>query len=192
MAKKVMTPAATVSYPALFAARTTPSGDKKYSACLIFDRDANLTALKAAAMDMATERWGPQAKQMFAAKQLRWPFRDGAEKAALGFGKGKTFINVSSSRQPGVVGRHAGLDGKPTPITNPDEVFAGCLVRATLLAFAYDTQGNKGVSFLLGNVQKLGDGPRLDGRLRAEDEFEAIESAPASFDDDNLDDPMAA
>jgi hypothetical protein len=187
MARKVMTPAATVSYPALFATRTTPSGGEKYSACLIFDRDANLTALKTAAMDVATERWGPQAKQMLAAKQLRWPFRDGAEKAALGFGKGKTFINVSSSRRPGVVGRHAGPDGKPMPITNPDEVFAGCRVRATLLAFAYDTQGSKGVSFVLGNVQKLGDGPRLDGRLNAEDEFTAIDD-----DEDNLDDPMAA
>ena len=137
---------------------------------------------------------------MLRRKQLRAPFRDGAEKATVGFGPGKTFINVSSKRQPGVVDRFAGPDGKPRVITDPDEIYSGCRVRASLLPFAYDTQGNKGVSFLLGNVQKLGEGPRLDGRLRAEDEFDALEEEPTDLDpgfdsDGELvedDDPLAA
>jgi hypothetical protein len=132
---------------------------------------------------------------MFKTKQLRWPFRDGAEKATDGYGPGKTFLNVNSNRQPGVVSKYAGPDGKPLPITDPDEVYPGCRVRVSLVPFAYEAQGNKGVSFMLGNVQKLSDGPRLDGRLRAEDEFEALEDAPANFgeeiDLDADDDPMA-
>jgi Protein of unknown function (DUF2815) len=186
----VVTPEATLSYPALFEAKETPSGDSKYSACLIFGQAADLSALVAAATAAATERWGAKAQQMLKQKQLRWPFRDGAEKATTGYGPGTTFINVSSNRQPGVVGRYAGADGKPIAITDPAEIYPGCKVRASLVPFAYEVQGNRGVSFMLGNVQKLGDGPRLDGRLRAEDEFTALENAPTEFDP--TEDPMAA
>jgi Enterobacter phage Enc34, ssDNA-binding protein len=128
---------------------------------------------------------------MFKTKQLRWPFRDGAEKATMGYGPGTTFINVTSNRQPGVVSKYAGAGGRPLPITDSAEIYPGCKVRASLTPFAYEVQGNRGVSFLLGNVQKLGDGPRLDGRLRAEDEFAALEDAPVDFDA-ATDDPMAA
>ena len=48
-------------------------------------------------------------------------------------------------------------------------------MRASLRPFTYDTNGSKGVSFALQNLQKLRDGERIDGRLRPEDEFEAIE-----------------
>ena len=68
-------------------------------------------------------------------------------------------------------------------ITDPDEVYCGCKVRATLSVFAYDKAGNRGISFGLNNVQKLGDGERLDGRLRAEDDFEALENNASEIDD---------
>ena len=54
---------------------------------------------------------------------------------------------------------------------------------ATLNVFAYDKAGNRGVSFRLNNVQKLDDGERLDGRLKAEDDFEAIDDKPADIND---------
>ena len=57
-------------------------------------------------------------------------------------------------------------------------------VRASLIAFAYDTQGNKGVSFALGNVQVYDDGARLDNRKAAADEFATdLKEKPASLDD---------
>ena len=180
--EKVITPECTISYPALFEPKLTPSGDEKYSACLIFDKDADLSKLKTAVTSVATDRWGPKAAEQLRRKQLRAPFRDGAEKAGDGYGPGKMFVNASSNRQPGVVDRFAGSDGKPRVITDPDEIYPGCRVRASLLPFAYEVQGNKGVSFLLGNVQKLGDGPRLDGRRRAQDEFDALEAAPTDLD----------
>ena len=52
-----------------------------------------------------------------------------------------------------------------------------------LRPFTYDTNGSKGVSFGLQNLQKLRDGERIDGRMRPEDEFEAIESGAADLDD---------
>jgi hypothetical protein len=187
----VTTPVGTLSYPAIWEAKTTPSGEEKYGCALIFPEGTDLSALKAAAMAAAQERWGTKAQQMLKTRQLRMPFRDGAEKAQAGYGEATTFVNVTSYRQPGMVSRYAGPDGKPLAITDPEEIYPGCKVRASLYPHAYETSGNKGVTFFLNAIQKIGDGPRLDGRLRAEDTFEAFESTPADFDA-ATDDPMAA
>ena len=53
-------------------------------------------------------------------------------------------------------------------------------MRFSITAFGYDVKGNKGISFALNNVQKWADGERLDGRVRAEDEFSA--EAPVTAD----------
>jgi hypothetical protein len=194
MTIRIITPQATLSYPALFAPKEALDGKLKYSCCLIFTRNADLKPLKDAARAVAVGRWG--LKVMLKESQLKWPFRDGAERSAAGFGPNTTFINVTSERQPGVVSRFAGADGKPTVITDPDELYPGCVVRASLGAFSYDRNGNRGVSFGLNALQKLGEGKRLDGRVAVEDEFDALEDDLAepgsgSLDDDPDEDPMA-
>ena len=168
----VITAECTLSYPNLFTPRETPSGEEKFGCALIFDAAADLSELKAAARAAAEARWGDKAKAMLRDKSIRWPFRDGAEKSGRGYGPGTVFLNVSTTRAPGIVGRYAGPDGRPKPISDADELYPGCKVRASLVPFAYDTSGNRGVSFLLNNIQKLGEGERLDGRLDAEDEFD--------------------
>jgi hypothetical protein len=183
MAEKLITPEAMLSYPALFEPKPTPSGDLKYGCALVFQDGADLSALKKAALSALEERWGAKAKEMLQKRQLKWPFRDGAERDAQGYGPGTTFINVSSKQQPGVVDRYAGADGRPRPITDSSEVYPGCFVRASLRPFTYDTNGSKGVSFGLQNLQKLRDGERIDGRMRPEDEFEAVEHGAADLDD---------
>jgi hypothetical protein len=183
MADKLITPEAMLSYPALFEPKRTPSGELKYGCALVFQEGADLSALENAALAALEERWGGRAKEMLQKKQLKWPFRDGAERDAQGYGPGTTFINVSSNQQPGVVDRYAGPDGKPRRITDLSEVYPGCFVLASLRPFTYDANGSKGVSFALNNLQKLRDGERIDGRLRAEDEFEAIEGGAINVDD---------
>ena len=183
MAEKLITPEAMLSYPALFEPKTTPSGDLKYGCALVFPEGSDLAALKNAALAALEERWGTKARDMLQRKQLKWPFRDGAEKDGPGYGPGTTFLNVTSKQPPGIVDRYAGPDGKPRPITDPSEIYPGCFVRASLRRFTYDTNGSKGVSFGLQNLQKLRDGDRIDGRMRPEDEFEAIESGAADLDD---------
>jgi hypothetical protein len=175
MAERLITPEAMLSYPALFEPKPRPSGELKYGCSLVFQEGADLSALEHAALAAAEERWGAKATEMLHKKQLKWPFRDGAERDASGYGAGTRFVNVSSKQQPGVVDRYAGADGRPRRIIDPSEVYAGCVVRASLRPFTYDTNGSKGVSFALHNVQKLGDGERIDGRLAAEDEFDALE-----------------
>jgi hypothetical protein len=66
-------------------------------------------------------------------------------------------------------------------INDPGQLYAGARVRAAINAYAFDTQGNRGVAWGLNNLQKMGDGPRLDNRKSAQDQFEAFDDAPADF-----------
>lgn len=100
----------------------------------------------------------------------------------------KAFINARSyDTAPGVVSIYAGPDKKPLKITDPALVYPGCYVKASLHAYAYNTDGgkSKGVALGLGNVQIMQnmDAPRIDSRVAAEDEFEADEKAAADLDD---------
>lgn len=182
MSKKIITPEAALSYPHLDepAAAMNGKGDPKYGCSLLFAEGSDLTAAQAAVIEAAVEKWGPKAVQMLKTGALKSPFRTDWE--AKGYAEGTTFINVRSTQAPGLVKRNL------TTVTDKEEIkkefYAGAKVRASIAAFAYDNSGNKGVSFGLNNLQKLGDGPRLDGRRAAEDEFEALpELAAADLSD---------
>lgn len=188
----VVTPKAILSYPHLDQpqAGKKPSDKAKYSATFVFPDGADLSALQAAVMVAAEEKWGSKAAEMFRTGSLKSPFRKDAE--AKGYKPGSIFINTRSERKPGLVYLHAGTekgaDGKPLPARIPDAevkdaLYPGALVRAQLRAFPYDTDGNRGVSFALNNVQKLGEGERIDGRQDATEAFDAdLSAAPASLD----------
>lgn len=196
MSGNLITPKGRLSFPTLFEPRAMPGGgEPKYGCTIIFDTDADLKPLKAAALAAAKEKWGDKAEDLIRTKKVKWPFLDGGNELRQGFGEGTTFIRPNAKSKPGVVDRYAGPDGKPRPITDPADIYPGCYVRASVRAFAYDTSGNKGISFGLQNLQKLDEGERLDGRMRAEDEFEAIETAPASMNghatSDELDDILS-
>ena len=98
-------------------------------------------------------------------KNLRSPFRDQGDRELEGYVEGCVFINASSLQKPGLV------DRQRQDIIDETEFYPGCYARATLRAFAYDNNGNKGVAFGLNNVQKLRDGDPLGGRTRAQDDF---------------------
>lgn len=83
--------------------------------------------------------------------------------------KGMMFMTVSSNTRPGIVDRAV------QPILDATEVYSGCYARLSLNAAAFNTQGNKGVTFFVNHVQKLADGEALGGRSRAEDEFDALD-----------------
>lgn len=74
-------------------------------------------------------------------------------------------INVSSTNKPQVV------DADLNPILDPNEVYSGCYGRASINFFAYNNQGNKGISAGLNNLQKLEDGEPLGNITTAEQDF---------------------
>lgn len=188
--KSLITPEAILSYPRLFEPQMVERKDNgqtvqkpEWSCALIFPAGTNLDALKQEAIAVAKERFGEKAVDMFKRNQLKWPFRSGAEKD--GYADDSTFTNVRTARKPGVVSRvpDPKNGGKPMHISDPDEVYAGCFVRAEVVCIAYDRDGGKGVTFRLNNIQKLRDGERLDSRRDAADVFEADENAVADLSD---------
>lgn len=163
---RITTPAAILSYPALFEPKVgMDGGSAKYGCALVFEAGTDLSGLEVAAMEAARAKWGDKAASM----KLRMPFRPDDE-GKYGAPRQHIYINVRSDYQPGIV------DGQLNTIgpARSNEIYAGCKVRASLNAYAYDTKGNRGVTFGLNNVQKLGDGKRLDGRRAAEHDFEAL------------------
>lgn len=159
-------------------------GDPRFSLIILFDKDAqaspefkDLKTDVAAAIDA---EFGPgKSRDAAFVKTLRMPFRDALEKKQYtGFTEGKVFIAPWTKEKPGVV------DGRRQDITAPADVWAGQLVRATVSAFAYNQGANKGVNFMLSNVQVTkADMPRMDGRKTASEEFDDVD--PPADDDDN-------
>ena len=189
---KVVIPEAILSYPHLFEAVAGPDGgEAKYSATFIFPEGTDLTALKAAAKAVGEAKWGLKFTEGVRSGKYHWPFRTDVEDK--GYPKGSTYIGARSKQAPGLVSRYIDpATGKAHVITadeqkpgNVNELYAGCKVRASLSVFAFNFQNMKfGVSFGLNNIQKLGEGERLDSRRAATDEFEAdLSEAPASLDD---------
>lgn len=180
---RVITPEAILSYPHLWQPKAAAEDQEpRYSCCLVFPAGSDLRALKAAVIEAAKVKWGDKATKMIRDGKLRMPFRDDAEER--GYPEGSVFVNARSKTAPGIVSIYPDPEtGKPTPITDPEQVYPGCYVRASVTAFAYDRSGNRGVAFALNNLQKIRDGERLDSRKRAEDEFEADANAVADLSD---------
>lgn len=182
--KRVVTPEGVLSYPKLFTPELGPEakpGDKpKYGTTIVFAPGVDLAPLRSIIAAVAKEKWGEKATAMFQSGALRSPLRKDAEEK--GYAAGSIFINARSTEKPSVVSRYAGPDGKPLVVTDEAEIYPGVHARISISAFAYDKAGNKGVSFGLNHVQKLGDGERLDNRKKAQDEFDADLKEPASIE----------
>lgn len=169
--KTVKTPKFRVSFPHVFEPHAFEKNEPKYSMVMLFPKDTDIKSLKIACNAAAAQKWGNDSTKW--PKNLRLPFRDGNEKTDLQGYEGNIFVSASSKNKPGLV------DQKLQPILAENDFYAGCYARAELQAFAYDTNGNKGVSFALQNVQKLAEGEPFSGKKKAEDTFNddfAIES----------------
>ncbi len=178
----INTPTFRVSYPNVFKAKKNDlSGKDEFSVVALFKKGEDLTALKAAAQKAITDKWGPDKAKWPA--NLRSPFRDQAERAKevdgkrilpAGHEEGAIFLNLKSAQRPGVV------DQNVQDILDESVFYAGCYARASVNAYAYDAKGNRGVSFGLGNIQKVKDGDPLGNRARPEQDFAPIATEEGS------------
>lgn len=177
--RKVTTPQFRVAFASVFTPQTTEREDgteskPKYSLVMIFDEDTDVSKMEKLAKAAAKEKWGDKIPRSARVS----PFRDGGEKedeGIEGFEEGMQFATASTFFRPGIV------DKDLNPILDQEDFYSGCYARATIVAYAYDQKGNKGVAFGLQNIQKLKDGESLTGRTSAEDDFEEVE------DDDDWD-----
>lgn len=174
---KVNTPTFRVAYPNVFKARKNDlNGNDEFSLVALFALDADLSELKAAAMEAATKKWGEDRSQW--PTGLKTPFRDQGDKKKKnsegimvlpdGYVEGAIFLTLRSTQKPGVV------DQQVQEIIDTSEFYGGCYAIASINAFAYDQKGNRGISFGLGNVQKIKDGDPFGNRTKAKDDFAPI------------------
>lgn len=173
------TPECTASYPSLFAARlrknASPGDKPRFSLTCLFTAEAVKSAeyksMQAAVIEAAKAAWGGKAESMLREGVVDLPFKKDIESAGFP-AEYAAYIRCSASEEnpPAVVSRSL------KPITDKREIYPGCKVRVSLGVYAYGgpgTQYKPGVRFGLRNVQKIADGPRIDGRANAQDEFEA-------------------
>lgn len=182
MSKNLMTPNFVASYPKLFKAELNEqSGKMEYSVVALFKKGEDLTALKEAATACIVEKHGTDKAKW--PKNLKSPFRDQSErekegKLPAGHEAGAIFITIKSQSKPGVV------DADVQPVITDSDIYAGCIMRATVRPYYYDKNGNKGVAFGLQNAQKVSDGTPIGGtKVAAETEFAPVAGAATKTSD---------
>jgi len=185
--EKLTTPVFRISYPHLFEAQKIaddPNSKPKFSCQAIFDpkkfSDSDKVAWKKMLNELNRASSHEFSKKFFvvengkiaikAPANVKTGLRDGEEREGTeGYGAGVFFASLSSKMRPGVVDKSKSTISEAEG--NADEIYPGCYCRATVLIYPFKNKG-KGVAFLLANVQKIKDGPRLDNRTNAEDDFD--------------------
>lgn len=159
--------------------------EKKYRVMLVFDKKTaasqEFKELKLACVEAAEAKFGKDARDKIKKGKLTMPWREASDYEEYGApfsDEGAIMVSFQSREAPGIVDRRA------KPITDRKDVYSGCMARVTYGVWAYDTNGNKGVTLFLNNLQKTGEGERLAGRPDAEDDFEALEGGD---DGDDMD-----
>jgi hypothetical protein len=171
MSKTLILPPGIGSYVTVLEPKPNQQGKMQYSITVLVPkaRAAELKPLEAAALAVAQEKWGGKAEAIL--KAAKYPVIKDGDKKVDDEGKvdpiyaGKYYFSAKSDKKPGVI------DANKQPVFTEDDVFSGCFLRISGNVYAYEYQGNKGVSIGLNNVQVLKKGDRLDGRKAAEDEF---------------------
>jgi hypothetical protein len=199
--EKIVTPEFVGSFITVLEARSivNPDGTKsepKFSLTAVFPPDGNqkylsgkadLTALRKAATEVAIAKFGEKrVKELLKAGKFRTPFlQDDSMCEKYGWPEGSTFLRLSSKQRPGVVSCYKGADGRPMTMTADqieEKLYPGARLRATVNAYAWEFQNmNRGVSFGLHNIQWLGDDERIDGKSKAEEDFEATSDEVADM-----------
>ena len=167
---KVITGKVRASFVHIFEPQSVNGSDPKYSCSFIIPKSDTETigkikeAIEQAKQD-GVPKWGGKIPP-----NLKTPLRDGdVDRPDDPNYADSYFVNANSNERPGIV------DRKRIPITDPLTVYSGCYVRASLNIYPFNTNGNRGIAAGLNNVQFWCDGEPLNGRVRAEDEFDALD-----------------
>lgn len=180
---RVTTPKCVLSYPHLFVPHSFQKGaQEKFSAELILPEGSDLSELKAAMKQAANDKWGAAMP-----KGLQSAIKSGDEhrEGKPGY-EGKKFISPWSMSKPGIVkGRKA-----DEVVTNPTELYAGCIVIASVTAFGWESGRDCGVSFFLNNIWKIRDGKEMAPRSNPSGDFQGLDLDEDAFGSDDSDDDL--
>jgi len=193
------TPIGTVAFPVLANPRAAKNSNNPenlfYSVTLLFTEEATKSAefkaLQAALINECVEKLGREKTQLL--------MKDGKIKTGIRYDvessgfptEYKCFVRMKSKNKPGLVDRFADpKTGKPIAITDVADIYAGSQARAMVSLKYWEVDGGRSVTWYLNHLQKTGEGERIDGRVAAEDAFDALEEAKevdiSSFGGSNL------
>lgn len=176
LSNKVVTGLVRFSYANVWEPKSINGGDEKYSVSLIIPKEDNETINK---IKTAIEVAKKDGEAKFGGKippNLKLPLREGdIDRADDKNYAGCYFVNANSSSKPNIV------DKKVQPIIDQSEFYSGCYGRASIVFYAFNSNGNKGIACGLQNLQKLKDGEPLGGKSRAEDDFSEVLEAEEDF-----------
>ena len=179
MADTVVTPVGRVTFETVWEPRLNknarPGSKPKYKIELSFPPGTDLGPMGALVEKVMGERW-PAGKP----KKFQNPFLKPESINNCELPDGWFVVRFSSTSKPNVV------DQNVQPILETGDFYSGCWARVSCHAFAFptdpkDTSMDPGVSFGLGNVQKMRDDEPLFGQRRnkPEDDFGAPVAAAA-------------
>jgi len=189
--KPLITGKVRFSYVHVFTPTAVNEGDpEKYSVSLIIPKDDKKTKAKIdravkAAFDAGKEA-GTFTKRT-TLKSLKTPLRDGDdERPDDPAYEDSYFLNASSNRKPEILKIE---DGEYEEVLTRDEFYSGCYGKASLVFFAYNKNGGKGIAAALNNLLKLEDGEPLGATATsAYDDFaEDLEDLDEADADDDVD-----
>ena len=166
---KMITGKVRFSYANVWEPKSINGGEPKYSVSIIIPKtdEVTLKRLNAAievAKNQGTAKFGDKLLNNF-----KTPLRDGdVDRAEDEAYAGSYFINAHSIMKPGIV------DKSVQAITEESQFYSGCYGRASLVFYAYNAEGNKGIACGLQNLQKLEEGEALSGHSSAEEDFEDV------------------
>ncbi len=192
----IQTPPFRISYPALFKPTSMDDKDPKFQITMVFPKGADLKALKAAAAKAVKEKFGT------VPAKLKKPFLDGDEEENEQL-HGTTFIRASTKNKPGLIR----ADKSHILEADAHEIKPGYWARAIVNAWTWSFKGKKGVSFGFQHIQILplsfvadfyADNEDITYDIveemfgsdsgKAEDNFDAVESAEDDPDEYMSDD----
>lgn len=189
-------PILTPKFRARWVNISEPDDKGKFSITMLFDKDADLKALKTMVIACIKDKWGDK----FKPAQLSTPFKDGNDKINAETGevyaeyKDKVWAAASTIFAVTVLDLTNGK--KPVPAAElRAAVYDGCYCIAQVGVYAWEFQDEKtkkvikrGVSFNLENLLKYADGEPIGGggkRQKAEDAFADIaagEDDPSNYE----------
>lgn len=170
--RKVVTGIVRFSYAFVHEPVQMQNGKMKYSVNLLIPKNDTQTLARIQAAITATETmamagdWGGRKPQVYKNPVLHDGDAPHPETGVVDpVAAGHYFLRARSDNKPGLV------DINLNPIIEKEDFYSGCYGRASVTFFPYNTEGTKGISCGLNNLQKTHDGERLAGGASAEEDF---------------------
>lgn len=145
----IQLPTFTLTFPSLFKPYRVPNMPmlkEKYGCVAVFERDRDLSEVRAIMYQAMRERFGAE-EECWGATPL---------KAKPELFPDSLILNLKSASKPYCKEE---LPDEPAYTGDEDSFYPGCLCTAEVTPYCYDYQGHRGVAFQLLSITKIADIP---------------------------------